>query len=580
MDLVGLWKFIFLHLLVGNLRLPGFCSSQKAPPYEFVQDATTAPVFLNVDYIVIGGGTSGCPLAATLSENATVLLLERGGSPYGNPNIANIGNFVQSLADVRPDSVAQLFISEDGVFNTRPRVLGGGSAVNAGFYTHASVEDVKRAGWDQELVNKSYEWVEKKVAFEPEIKQWESAVRDGLIEVGVVPFNGYTYDHINGTKVGGTIFDKDGHRHTAADLLQYANPTNIKVLLHATVHKILFTGIGTPWLTRKPRAYGVIFKDKLGLLHKACLKFDTKNEIILSAGALGSPQLLMLNGIGPANHLLAHGIPVLADQPMVGQGMADNPLNLLFVPSPLPVEVSLVQVVGITSFGSYIETASGLSVSPILGHTLIQEYELFLNKTGQSSEVTEVAMARAIEAVQTLVNITLQGGFVAEKILGPRSSGELKLKTLNPDDNPSVSFNYFKEPEDLEICVQGMKTVIDVINSKAFSKFRYPDMSVESLVKLILDLPLNLRPRHVTAPSSLEQFCKDTVVTIWHYHGGCQVGKVVDPDYKVLGIDGLRVIDGSTFLFSPGTNPQATVMMLGRYMGRKILDSRLSTMRK
>lgn len=66
-------------------------------------------------------------------------------------------------------------------------------------------------------------------------------------------------------------------------------------------------------------------------------------------------------------------------------------------------------------------------------------------------------------------------------------------------------------------------------------------------------------------------------MTIWHYHGGCQVGKVVDHDYKVLGVDALRVIDGSTFYYSPGTNPQATVMMLGRYMGVRILSERLAS---
>ena len=89
-------------------------------------------------------------------------------------------------------------------------------------------------------MNESYQWVERVVAFEPHVGQWQSAVRDGLLEVGVGPYNGFTYDHIVGTKVGGTIFDRDGHRHTAADLLQYANPTGLTVLLHATVHKVLF----------------------------------------------------------------------------------------------------------------------------------------------------------------------------------------------------------------------------------------------------------------------------------------------------------------------------------------------------
>lgn len=83
------------------------------------------------------------------------------------------------------------------------------------------------------------------------------------------------------------------------------------------------------------------------------------NEVILSAGALGSPQMLMLSGIGPTKHLRAHSIEVLLDHPMVGQGMADNPTNGIIIPSPRPVETSLVQIVGVTQFGSYVESATG-----------------------------------------------------------------------------------------------------------------------------------------------------------------------------------------------------------------------------
>ena len=112
----------------------------------------------------------------------------------------------------------------------------------------------------------------------------------------------------------------------------------------------------------KPQAYGVIFTDALGTKHTAYLNNNSMNEIILSAGAIGSPQLLMLSGIGPVDELQAQGIKVVLDQPMVGQDMADNPMNFVFVPSPNPVEVSLIQVVGITKSDSYIEAASGLSI--------------------------------------------------------------------------------------------------------------------------------------------------------------------------------------------------------------------------
>lgn len=90
------------------------------------------------DYIIVGGGTAGCPLAATLSQNFRVLVLERGGVPFTNPNVSFLENFHMTLADISPTSASQYFISTDGVYNSRARVLGGGSSINAGFYTRAN----------------------------------------------------------------------------------------------------------------------------------------------------------------------------------------------------------------------------------------------------------------------------------------------------------------------------------------------------------------------------------------------------------------------------------------------------------
>ncbi|XP_027364722.1 protein HOTHEAD-like [Abrus precatorius] len=547
------------------------------PKYTFVREATSAPPILYYDYIVIGGGTCGCPLAATLSQGARVLVLERGGSPYTNPERINIMNFVNSLSDTSPSSFAQQFISKDGVLNARARVLGGGSVLNAGFYSRASSRYIKESGWNETMAKDSYEWVENKVVFEPSMLQWQSAVRDGLLEVGVLPYNGFTFDHLPGTKVGGTIFDKEGHRHTAADLLEYADPKRISVYLHATVQKILFKHNIEK---RRPQAYGVIFKDALGIMHIAYLISKPKNEIILSAGAIGSPQLLMLSGIGPASHLQAHGIKVVLDQPLVGQGLADNPMNVLVVPSPVPVEVSLIQTVGITKFGGFIETASGLSLGHSWSERLQGIFEFVTNQSGQPSTFSPEVKESVADTIRSLANPILKGGVILEKFIGPRSTGHVELITTNPNDNPSVTFNYFKDPEDLRMCVEGMKTIIDVINSKAFSRFRYHNMPVQTLIDLMLHLPVNLRPKHPSAAFSLEQYCIDTVLTIWHYHGGCQRGKVVDHNYKVSGVESLRVIDGSTFNRSPGTNPQASVMMLGRYMGEKIIKRRFYLGRK
>ncbi|KAL2920583.1 Protein HOTHEAD [Bienertia sinuspersici] len=549
----GCWRFVLLSLLGFSF----FYASSSA------EKATLAPGVSYFDYIVVGGGTSGCALAATLSNGATVLLLERGGVPYGNKNVEDIASFGTNLANVSPSSPSQGFVSEDGVLNSRARVLGGGSAINAGFYTRAPPEFVARVGWDYGLVNQSYAWVEKKVAFEPAMLQFQTAVKDGLLQAGVEPYNGFTYDHIRGTKFGGTIFDNSGHRHTAADLLEYADPQRATVYLYATAQKILFSRkeLG------KPRAYGVIFRDSIGVQHRAFLKAGAKNEVIVTAGALGSPQLLLLSGIGPATELAFHGIEVVLDQPQVGQGMADNPMNILFVPSPIGVETSLIQAVGITGFDSFIEAASGSNNIRAFMQNLPSAAQM-LDSQQEKPEVltTQDDMDRAIEYMHSLLNGTVNGGVILEKIAGPRSSGYLHLTTLNPDDNPAVRFNYFQDPEDLEKCVMGMKTILQVIESEPFAKFRIPGMPVQSLINIVVNFPLNLRPRHFDTALSLEQFCIDTVLTIWHYHGGCQVNRVVDKDYKVLGTVGLRVVDGSTFHESPGTNPQATVMMLGRYV--------------
>eukprot|EP00252_Welwitschia_mirabilis_P009186 TRINITY_DN2153_c0_g1_i3.p1 TRINITY_DN2153_c0_g1~~TRINITY_DN2153_c0_g1_i3.p1 ORF type:complete len:570 (-),score=107.17 TRINITY_DN2153_c0_g1_i3:87-1796(-) len=541
--------------------------------YGFMREAKHSGKRAFYDYIVVGGGTSGCPLAATLSRNFSVLLLERGGSPYGNINVSRAENFHINLMDMSENSPSQLFVSEDGVVNSRARVLGGGSSINAGFYSRASTQYVKSVGWDERVVNESYPWVEKVVAHRPAVKPWQSAVRNALLEVGIAPYNGFTYDHVFGTKEGGTIFDDEGYRHTAADLLSYAEPSRITVLLHATVQKIL---LSKPKGDGIPVAVGVFYKDAEGGLHEALLKRGVagssvlESEVILSAGALGSPQLLMLSGIGPKDHLVSKGIPVVLHQPYVGMEMADNPMNSIVVPTETPIEKSLLQVVGITKFGSFIEASSGFSTMPTSIHTGYA-YESWKGKDKSKKKLLS----------RPYVTEDFKGGFILEKIKGPVSKGFLLLKTDKAEDTPSVTFNYFKSTRDLKRCVKGIKQIERMIKSRSFYNFlnatstSATQLSIQHLRNISAAMATNVLPKHPNLTTSTEQFCRDTVTTIWHYHGGCVLGKVVDSQYRVMGLKSLRVVDGSTFRASPGTNPQATVMMLGRYVGLKILKHRL-----
>ncbi|RZC58894.1 hypothetical protein C5167_006199 [Papaver somniferum] len=530
--------------------------SHSGPKYTFVHEATSAPATSYYHYIIIGGGTAGCPLAATLSSNYNVLLIERGGSPYGNPNITNLSSFGYSLSDHSATSPSQRFISKDGVINSRARVLGGGTSLNAGFYSRAEPQYVKDSSWDGKLVNESYEWVEKMVAFKAKVEAWQSAVRDGLLEAGVLPNNGFTFDHINGTKIGGTIFDRKGQRHTAADLLQYANPKRLTVLLHATVSRILFRWKGK----QKPVAYGVIFTDASVIKHKAYLNQESglgsKNEIVLSAGALGSPQLLMLSGVGPADHLRSLNITVVVDQPLVGQGMSDSPVNAVYVPSPIEVEVSLAQVVGITEFGSYVEAVSGANYLERAFGNVAKDLEIFLPHNHQL-HTTNVPPKQREVMKNDLNSTAFKGGFIVEKLIGPLTLYQLAFLSWQPRTQMPTQLS-------LSTTSKNPKTSNGVLMVLKQSR-RYDNISFQALLNLTSSFPINLVPKTGNDPTSLVQFCKFTVLTIWHYHGGCQVGKVIDQDYKVLGVDSLRVIDGSTFINSPGTNPQATTMMLGRY---------------
>ncbi|RWR80745.1 LOW QUALITY PROTEIN: protein HOTHEAD [Cinnamomum micranthum f. kanehirae] len=254
-----------------------------------------------------------------------VLLLERGGSPYGNQNITTWATFTDTLKDTSPTSplkVSSLRTCRQHTSSCARR----GTCFNAGFYTHADRSSCRR-------LTVAICWL------------------DGLLEVGVLPDNGYTLDHIYGVR--GTIFDKNNHRHTAVDLLQYANPSDLTVLLHATVHRILAIKNSSSW---------VIFKDGAGNEHTAYLSKEkgkeSMGEIIPSAA---DPEW---NRASPTPQVLGH--QVLLDQPMVGQGMADNPMNIIIVSSPSPVEVSLGQQVGITRLGTYIEALGRIDSSDSL----------------------------------------------------------------------------------------------------------------------------------------------------------------------------------------------------------------------
>ncbi|CAA7407369.1 unnamed protein product [Spirodela intermedia] len=535
------------------------------------------PTEAEYDYIVVGGGTAGCPLAATLSQEYRVLLLERGGVPQEFPNLMSQEGFLATLVETDAyNSPAQAFISEEGVPNARGRVLGGSSAINAGFYSRAEPEFFMEGGgggpirWDMEMVNQSYEWVERAVTFRPLLRGWQSAIRDSLLEANVTPYNDFTVLHLHGTKIGASTFDPSGRRRSAADLLAFAREENIQVAVRATAEKILLKPLSPTSATsssagkvaeraaageksKKQRAIGVVYRDQFGMRHRATTRAG--GEVILSAGALGSPQLLLLSGVGPRGHLQSMGIAVARHHPHIGKFVYDNPRNGISIAPPAPLEHSLIQVVGITDSGAFLEAAS----------TVVPFYSparpLFLHRASSPLYVTVAT--------------------VMEKVAGPLSEGWLRLASLDARDNPRVRFNYFSDGGDLERCVEGLRKIGDLLEAQSMEEFKLPRwLPLEEALQGGGAAGRDFRfvgpalPVNRSDGAAMEEFCRRTVTTIWHYHGGCVAGKVVNGELKVTGVSSLRVVDGSVLSASPGTNPQATLMMMGRYLGQRMILER------
>ena len=161
-----------------------------------------------------------------------------------------------------------------------------------------------------------------------------------------------------------------------------------------------------------------------------------------------------------------------------------------------------------------------------------------------------------------------QGGFILEKVMGPLSTGHMELRTKNPNDNPVVTFNYFQQPDDLKRCVRGIQTIERVVQSKAFARYKYADMSFEYLLNLTASTPVNLRPPRsgpgASLPPSAEEFCQ---LRLQRFGITMEDVLLVESSMGIIRLlvyTGLGSLICQTVGYCPGTNPQATVMMLGR----------------
>ena len=514
------------------------------------------------DYVIVGGGSAGCVVAARLAEDpgARVLLLEAG--PQASVDEVRVPaaysrlfrsqydwNFVtlpQERADGRP------------VYWPRGKILGGSSAINAMIYTRGHPGDYDSwrssygcAGWgykdlipyfrraeDNERGESAYHGQGgplpvRDLRYKSEQPQRfvEAAVRRGAV----------ANDDFNGPRQEGVGFyqvtQRDGARCSVADAYLASRPQNLTVVTDALATGLVIEG---------GRAAGVTFR-RAGREETA----RAEAEVILAAGAIGTPQLLMLSGIGPADHLRDRGIYVIADVPAVGANLIDHP--------SVPVIWSTPGVKGLwestrnRDFARWRLTHRGPLTSNIAEAGGFARSDPRLAAPDLQWHVLPVAFReqgladparRAMTALVTLVDVA--------------SRGRVMLASRDPRHRPLIDPGYLSDPSDLDALAAGVRTVRDYATAAPLSKI----------------IGAELTPGDgVHTDHELRHFIRNTLVTTYHPAGTCAMGgdvgksasgfdSVVDPQLRVRGVRGLRIVDASVMPTLPRGNTNAPVIAI------------------
>jgi choline dehydrogenase-like flavoprotein len=530
-----------------------------------------------VDYVIVGGGSSGCALAGRLSEDASVsvALLEAGAGKGDSWLIqtpaAVVAMVPQKVNNWAFDTVPQPGLNGRVGYQPRGKVLGGSSAINAMVYIRGHRSDYDR--W-AELGNPGWSFNDvlpyfKKAEGNLEIKnEWHG--NDGPLPVSHLqsdnPFKdhylkageqaGYRFNpDFNGEEQEGVgvyqVTQRNGERWSA--FRAYVQPhlgqrSNLRVETGAMTQRILFEG---------KRAVGVEYRQGGQLV-----TIRARREVILSAGAFQSPQLLMLSGIGAADELQKHGIPVLHDLPGVGKNLQDHP-DFIFGYKSNDINLlgfSLKGAVhGFRQFLRYRRERRGLLSSNFA------EGGGFL-KTKPELAAPDIQLHFVIALVDNHARTLHMGHGLSCHVclLRPKSAGTVSLKDRNAETPPVIDPKFFDHPDDIETMVAGYKMTERLMKAPALARFITNDPFTAN-VKSDDDIRAMLRAR---------------TDTVYHPVGTCKMGTdalaVVDPELKVRGIDGLRVVDASIMPTLIGGNTNAPAIMIAEKAADLIRAARAS----
>ena len=429
------------------------------------------------DYIIIGAGAAGCVLANRLTADPTikVLLLEAGG-PDKQQEIqipAAFNKLFKGPCDWSYQTEPQTQLHNRQIFWPRGKVLGGSSSINAMVYSRANAHDHDRwaetgvTGWSYADILPYYKKSEHNERLRDEYHgqngPWNIAdlrcvnpltqiFLEAAQHTGIAAnpdFNGATQEGVGLFQVN----QKNGQRHsTAAAFLKPAlTRPNLTVRTGAHLTRVMFDG---------NRATAVEF-----VIEQRTETARAAREILLCGGAINTPQMLMLSGVGPAEHLRAHGIPVIADLPGVGQNLQDHALIGVEVECTQPI--SLYKADNFKNILNYLLFKKG----PLTSN--VAEAAAFV-KTQASLPAPdlELAFAPTFYMNSGLDNPDLHGFAIGIVLQHPESRGEIRLRSNDPFAAPIIQPNYFTAESDMATVVEGIKLAREILHGKLFDAFR------------------------------------------------------------------------------------------------------------
>ncbi|HEY6557726.1 MAG TPA: GMC family oxidoreductase N-terminal domain-containing protein [Polyangiaceae bacterium] len=521
------------------------------------------------DYIIVGAGSAGCIVASRLAQqqNVQVLLLEAGATDQtrfctvpGMISVVHTVPQVKKRFDWGYYTVPQQHAAGRRVPFVRGKVLGGSSSINGMLFVRGN-----RANYDDWAKEGCTGWSFRDVlpAFK-RLEDWERGENDlrgsggpvavtqqkdltpasqAFIEAVKDTCNVPLLDDYNGpSQEGAMIFQmsaKGGLRFSTSHAFLRVEPKgNIEVRTGATVSRVVFEGT---------RAVGV---ELLSGGKREVVR--ARREIVLSGGVVGSPQILMLSGVGPAAHLREHGIPVVADSP-VGKNLHDH----LYVPLTFLAEAAIHRGTALHFMGGMLKEAlrgdtwfgrtvfeSGAFVRSKHATNGVPDFQIHVLPWSYPSPNQDRPVRHVVDTRPALT--------VMATLIYPKSRGDVRLASADPTAAPLIDPAYLSDPRDARFLLDGIKLVREIMHNREIAKV----------------VTGELHPGPTTADdAAMERELPNRIHTVYHPVGTCRMGTderaVVDPELRVRGVEGLRVADAAIMPSVTGGNTNAPAMMIG-----------------